>query len=59
MKILNPLPVAHQHYQYNFRGESSAIKPYQIIIQVSIFGQRDMGPSNPCLPGIPRHREQS
>ena len=52
MKILDRLPVAHQHYQYNFRGESSAIKPYQIIIQVSISDHATWDPRIPVFPAL-------
>ncbi len=52
MKILDRLPIAHQHYQYNFRGESSAIKPYQIIIQVSISDHATWDPRIPVFPAL-------
>src|SRR5438105_1945713 len=52
MKILDRLPVSDEHFLLDVRGQPLRIKPYQIIIQVSISNLRTWDARTPIVPAL-------
>lgn len=52
MKILDRSPIADKHYHLDCQGPSLAIKPYQIVIQVSLSDDATWDSRIPIFPAL-------
>jgi hypothetical protein len=52
MKILDRLPISGEHLLLELRGEPLRLKPYQIIIHVSISSLRTWDARTPIIPAL-------
>ena len=52
MKILDRLPVFDKHYQFDIHGEPLKIRPFQILIQVSLSDIPTWDPRTPLIPAL-------
>lgn len=52
MRILDRLPVDDKHHRVDIRGESVLIRPFQIVVEVSISDALTWDPRTPILPAL-------
>jgi hypothetical protein len=52
MRILDRLPVLDEHYELDIRGEPLRIRPFQIIVQLSISGIWEWDAGAPIIPAV-------
>ncbi len=52
MKILDRLPFASEPYQLDIHRERLRIKPFQIVVQLSISGPWKWDPAAPIIPAL-------
>jgi hypothetical protein len=52
MRILDRLPVVDEHYQLDIHGEALRIRPFQIIVQVSISDILTWDSRAPIIPAL-------
>ena len=52
MKILDRLPIASEPYEFGIRGARLRIKPFQIIVQLSISGLWKWDAAAPIIPAL-------
>jgi len=52
MKILDRLPVFDKRYQFDIHGEPLKIRPFQILIQVSLSDIPAWDPRTPLIPAL-------
>jgi hypothetical protein len=52
MKVLDRLPIAEAHFLLNVHGEPLRLRPFQIIIQVSISPFRPWDSRAPIIPAL-------
>jgi hypothetical protein len=52
MKILDRLPIANEHRLIDVRGEPVKLRPYQIVIRVSILNVQEWDPRAPNFPAL-------
>lgn len=52
MKILSRLPIAGEHSLSDIQGRSVKLRPYQIIVRVTILPDSEWDPRAPILPAI-------
>jgi hypothetical protein len=52
MKILDRLPIVPERYLLDIRGEPLRIRPFQIIIQLSISGPWEWDAGAPIIPAL-------
>jgi hypothetical protein len=52
MKVLDRLPIAEEHFLLNVHGERLRLRPFQIIMQVSISPFRPWDSRTPVIPAL-------
>src|SRR5438067_2267445 len=52
MKVLDRLPIADEHFLLNVHGEPLRLRPFLIIIQVSISPFRQWDSRTPVIPAL-------
>jgi len=52
MKILDRLPIAEDHFLLDVHGEHLRLRPFQIVIQVSVSTFRDWDLRTPIFPAL-------
>lgn len=52
MKILNRVPVLDKYHELQVRGERTKIRPFQIIVQVSLSDTPVWDPRTPIVPAL-------
>jgi hypothetical protein len=52
MKILDRLPISGEHFTLDVVGQHLRLKPYQIIVQISISNLRNWDARTPIVPAL-------
>src|SRR5262249_16957916 len=52
MRVLDRLPIAKEHSLLSVHGEPLRLRPFQIIVQVSISPYRPWDPQSPVIPAL-------
>jgi len=52
MKVFDRLPVVEEHFHLDIHGERLRIRPFQIIVQVSISDVLTWDPRTPIIPAL-------